>query len=450
MQYQGVEIDLTLEQLGNMTSPNLRAEIAKCWADAEAIANRHGGVVLPEHGEDHAQEKTKLATIDCYEQRLTVVEDAEAIARRRQEALKSSRKPAERHQQPSDDGGQDARRGRKTLGALFTTDERYVDSVKRGAWNDPQPRVALSVQTPAEVSMIREIKALVTGLSDTSGGAFIINDRAPGFLAQLYPEISFLDLLPTIPTTSDVVEWVRETSFTNAAAPVAEATVSSGATGTKPESAIAFDVQSMTIQAIAHWIPVTTRAMADAPQVRSIIDGELLAGLNRVLEAQCVSGTGTPPQLQGLFTIAGTQTTAVGANQADAFLTAQTMVRVNGLVSPTANVMDAAAWQAIRLARENAATGSLGGYIMGPPNLSGPATLWGLPVVIAEALPANTGIVGDFTAQSIALYTREAGTIATGWINDQFIRNIVTILAELRAGLAIKRPLSFAKVTGLP
>lgn len=451
MQYQGVEIDLSVEQLNNMTGPILRAEIAKHWTASEEIATRHGGIVLPEHGADYAQEKKLLATLDCLEERSSIVDEAEAVARRRQQMLKSTRTPSESHRQPSNDerGGSD--RGRHmTLGGLFTSSDQYLDSVKRRVWDDPQPRVSLAMSTTDDRSMIRELKTLVTGLSDTSAGAFVVADRQPGVLAQLYPELSFLDLLPTIPTTSDLVEWVRQTSFTNNAAPTLEATATTGTSGLKPESAIAFDVQSLAIQSIPHWIPVTTRAMADAPQIRAIIDGELLAGLRRVLETQCLIGTGTAPQLQGLMTIAGTQTTAAGANIADGFFTAQMAVRTNGFVSPNANVMDAAAWSAIRLSRENAATGTAGGYLMGSPALVGANTLWGLPVVLNEGLPANQGVVGDFSPQSIALYSREAGSVATGWINDQFVRNIVTILAELRAALAIKRPLSFCKVTGLP
>jgi HK97 family phage major capsid protein len=449
MQYQGVEIDLSLDQLNNMSGPILRAEIAKHWTASEEIASRHGGVVLPEHGTDYAQEKKLLATLDCLEERSAIVDEAETIARRRQQMVKATRVPAETHRQPDPDHRDGGNGGRRmTLGARFTSSDQYLDSVKRRAWDDPQPRVALSVSTPDDVSMIRELKALVTGLSDTSAGALILADRQPA-LMSLYPELSFLDLLPTVPTTSDLVEWVVPT-FTNAAAPVLEATAATGTSGTKAESGLALAVQSAAVQSIAHWIPVTTRAIADAPQLRAIIDGELLAGLNRVLEAQCLIGTGTAPQLQGLMTIAGTQTTAAGANIADSFFTAQMLVRTNGFVSPNANVMDAAAWSAIRLARENAATGTAGGYLLGSPGLTGAQTLWGLPVVLCEALPANQGVVGDFTPQSITLFTRESGSVGTGWINDQYIRNIVTILAELRATLAIKRVLSFCKVTGLP
>jgi len=85
---------------------------------------------------------------------------------------------------------------------------------------------------------------------------------------------------------------------------------------------------------------------------------------------------------------------------------------------------------------------------MGPPSLSGATTMWGLPVVESEAMPAGTGLVGDFV-QGSTLFDREQAAIRVGLINDQFIRNMQTILAELRAAFVVWRPTAFTKVTGI-
>jgi HK97 family phage major capsid protein len=438
---------LTVEQVRTMNLPQLHAEIADRWSKAAEIDKRYpNGLTRDDSSDDFDQQKQYLGDIDLMETRTVDLEDARLRSERISGGLKTSRQPSERHIQPADDD----RPGRRmTLGERFTRDDGYQSLVKRGAWSDPQPRISHVVSAPEGTSMVAELKALVTGFSDTSGGAFVITDRQ-AYVPQLYADLTLLDLLPVVSTTSDLVDWVRESSFTNAAAPTLEATASTGTTGTKPESAIAFEIVSEAVQSIPHWLAITTRAMADAGQLRGIIDGELLLGIRRVLENQCLNGSGTAPNLRGIFNTTNVQTTAAGANLADAFFTAQMLVRTNGLVSPTANVMDAAAWSAIRLARENAATGSAGGYLMGSPGMVAPMTLWGLPVVLNELLLANNGLVGDFTAQSITLFERAGPTVSTGWINDQFVRNIVTILAEGRWALATKRPTSFCKVTGLP
>ena len=40
--------------------------------------------------------------------------------------------------------------------------------------------------------------------------------------------------------------------------------------------------------------------------------------------------------------------------------------------------------------------------------------------------------------------------MSMGWINDDFTRNIVRILAELRALLIVRRPQGIFKLTGMP
>ena len=115
-------------------------------------------------------------------------------------------------------------------------------------------------------------------------------------------------------------------------------------------------------------------------------------------------------------------------------------MRLVGGVPATAALLNATSWGAIRLARENSATGTLGGYILGPPNMPGPTTIFGLQLALSTAVPATVGFVGNFTPTTIALVQREGGTIETGWINDQFVRNLLTLRAELRAVLVIRRP----------
>ena len=106
--------------------------------------------------------------------------------------------------------------------------------------------------------------------------------------------------LITIGTTeSDSVEFVRQTGFTNNAAPVAEAT--STTTGTKPESSLAFAKVPEAVKTIAHWMAATRKALADAGQLTTIIDGQLRFGLQFVLENQVIKGDGTGENFTGIL-----------------------------------------------------------------------------------------------------------------------------------------------------
>ena len=257
-----------------------------------------------------------------------------------------------------------------------------------------------------------------------------------------------LDLIPRLQTASDTIEYVREDTFTNNAAMVAEATATTGTSGTKPESVLSYSPQTSAVRTLAHWIPVTNKTLADAPQIRGIINSRLLLGLTLALENQVLTGDGTGENFTGILN-AGIQTQAMGTDTAiDAIFKARTLVRVTGKARPTAIVMHPNDWEAVRLARENAATGTAGGYLMGPPSMVGATTLWGLPVVESEAITQNTALIGDFS-MGCTLFDREQAAIRVGLIDQQFIRNMQTILAELRAAFVVWRPTAFARITGV-
>jgi hypothetical protein len=45
------------------------------------------------------------------------------------------------------------------------------------------------------------------------------------------------------------------------------------------------------------------------------------------------------------------------------------------------------------------------------------------------------------------LWDRQQATVAVGWKDDDFIKNLRTIRAELRAAFAVRRPKAFIKIT---
>src|SRR6185312_1739150 len=74
------------------------------------------------------------------------------------------------------------------------------------------------------------VKSLITGLSQTSAGAFTVNERTNIVEMLGRRPMRIRDLVSVRTTGSDVVEYASETSHTNNAAVVAEATSSAGPT----------------------------------------------------------------------------------------------------------------------------------------------------------------------------------------------------------------------------
>ena len=339
-------------------------------------------------------------------------------------------------------------RKRLMPGEAFTGLAEYKSMVESGALNNPHARMP-ELAAKLDYSLL-QLKALVVGNSVSGGGAFVINDFRPGYVDLLQRPRNVLDLISRTRTSSDTIDWVKEITFTNNAATVAEATATTGTSGTKPETDINYERVTKAVETIAHWIPITTRALSDAPQMQDIINGRLLTGLDLALESQVLTGNGTSPNLLGILNSGIlTQATAASENSMDTLLKMMVKIEISGLVSPTDIVLHPTEWQTVRLLRENAATATLGSYLMGPPSQVGPQTIFGLPVVKSLGITDGTGLVGAFTPQTHTLFDREEAFVRMGYIDQMFVRNMIALLAELRAAMAVFRPYGFCSVTGL-
>ena len=76
-----------------------------------------------------------------------------------------------------------------------------------------------------------------------------------------------------------------------------------------------------------------------------------------------------------------------------------------------------------------------GNYIVHPFAV-GYSGLEGVRIVESSQVAPNSMVVGDFRFGTI--YDLEDVVVEVGWINDQFIKNALTILAEQRLALLIR------------
>lgn len=348
----------------------------------------------------------------------------------------------------------DAARGRKGIsaGRAFIESELYQSHSRDGSFRY-EPKSGRFPQFGIEVAgrdLMRRKSLLYTG--SAVGGAFVIPEYEMDWEPASRPGPDILDLLRVVPTQSDTINWIRQDTRSASASTVAEATVTTGTTGSKPETTLAFSRQSTPVETLAVWIAATNQQIADAAELRSIIDDELTYDLMLELDNQILNGNGTSPNLTGILN-ASIQSVAYVAtthgNEPNALLRAMMVIATANEPAPTGIVLNPLDWEPIRALRESGAgLTATGTYLMGPPSEMGASTLWGLPVVVTNRITANTGLLGNFQAGA-RLHMREDSSIKIGMANDDFIRNIVRVLAELRAALTVRRPSAFCKVTGI-
>lgn len=260
----------------------------------------------------------------------------------------------------------------------------------------------------------------------------------PFFLRPL----TLRDVVTVARTGSDLVEFSQITSFTNNAAPTAEATTGAldSTSGLKPESALTTALVQAAVRSIPHWIPITRRALADKPQMEGYINDLLMQGVEIVLEDQMITGDGTGEELLGLDNTPGITLQAFDTDILTTTRKARTKARVQGRTRSTAFVFHPNDWEAFDLLTND----TQGNFYFGGPQTLGNPRLWGLPVIESEAVLEGTFYTGDL--KQAVLWDRERANIRVSDSPDNyFLRNIVAILCELRAAFGVLRPAAIVR-----
>ena len=264
--------------------------------------------------------------------------------------------------------------------------------------------------------------------------------------------VPFAHRVPIVSDFITAIDWQQMMNFvymeasvwTSAAAAVAEGAL-------KPESALAWVERSVKLEVLAHQIPITKQALKFGPDLENVMKNEMVAMLRLKEEDQLLSGTGTSPQLNGILTRAGIQTYARGVSETnlDAILVALQMVFSVAHTQADLILMAVDTCTAIRKLKD-----STGRYIFGDPGAfqigaEGPvSTIWGIPFRQTTALSTGKCLVGGF-AMWLNLLRGSDVIIEVGYVNDQLIKNSLTILVEEYLNLVVKRPAAFLTLTNM-
>jgi HK97 family phage major capsid protein len=274
-----------------------------------------------------------------------------------------------------------------------------------------------------------DVKA-ITSLA-ASGGALIAPDRQTGIIELPRRPLTVRSLVAPGRTSSNLIQYFREDVWTNNAAPVAEGT-------RKPESNLTFTQADAKVIKLAHFIKATTEILDDAPGLQSMIDERLRYGLDYVEDLQLLMGTGVGNNLPGLYTNATAYVAPYTPGAGETAIDRLRLAFLQGelaLLPADAAVLHPMDWAKIELLKD-----TQGRYLIGNPQGSLNATLWGRRIATTLAMTAGQFLAGNFR-QAAQIFDRENANVVVSTENeDDFVNNRVTILAEERLALAIYRP----------
>lgn len=229
-----------------------------------------------------------------------------------------------------------------------------------------------------------------------------------------------LQIANTSPISTMYAQWAEQENPEGDAGWVTEGS-------TKPQIDFDWVEKSAKVEKVADWIKVTKEALADLPGLRNEIDTELQELVMLKADDGLWDGTGVSPMIKGITEFATTYSTPSGITAENNYdhLRAAIAQVVNNHFIPNYIVMnpsDAAGLDTLK--------DSEGRYLIPPFKSADGQSIARVPVVESLVVDQGTFLVGDFTKWRVRI--REAFNIDMGFVDDDFTRNLVTILGEMR------------------
>jgi HK97 family phage major capsid protein len=217
----------------------------------------------------------------------------------------------------------------------------------------------------------------------------------------------------------------------------------------KPQADFDLVEASMAVKKVAAWIKVSKEMVDDLAFMRGEINNELIEIVELEMDSQILTGDGTGDNLQGLLSYAQAFTPATqfvagvpNANILDVLRVAMAQIAGNNFEANyiLMNPQDVAAME---LTKSSTGEYTLPIFV---PMADGVTRVMAVPVVANNGVAVGDYLVGDFTKSNLRL--REDLNIQVGYINDDFTRNMMTVLCEARACHFVKSNHTGAFVKG--
>ena len=212
--------------------------------------------------------------------------------------------------------------------------------------------------------------------------------------------------------------------------------------GTKPMMSFGDPTPvTVALQKIASHMKESDEMIEDAQWLADAINGRGLYQHELAVENYLVTA------------LAGTSGIGTGSKLTpDGLFNAMMTVQTNSGFAADAIVLNPTDYANIRLRKDSNGQYYGGGFMYngyGNGDVVAQPSIWGVPTIITPAVAAGTAFVGAFKAGASVVRKNNGVVVDIANQNeDDFIKNLITILIEERLALAVRRPSAFVKITG--
>lgn len=262
-------------------------------------------------------------------------------------------------------------------------------------------------------------------VSTNLGTGLPIPQYEAGVTDILRVQPTFWDYIPKGRSSSAVYNWVNKVNPDGAAAFIGEGVQ-------KPRVDFDLEMETSNAKKIADSLKVSTELLYDIDGMTTMIETELkyqlLAKLNTTLMTGVLSST-VPAGIQTIsttYTLTGVQTT--NPNNFDAIRALRAQLRVGNFPAqfPVTIFMNPVDIANMELTKAN----DSGVYMMPPFSSADGKTVAGCTIVEDNNIPAGYVQAAILNLFRVLIY--EDYSVSWGWVNDDFEKNLVTAIAEMR------------------
>ena len=324
----------------------------------------------------------------------------------------------------------------RSIGQMFVDSPQY--SATRGQIGRGE---TIKIEVPRERFFNR---AALSETGYTLSGATQDLPGVPGMLGV--QELNVSQVFASGTTSANTVRFLRETSYTNAAATALE-------TGTYANQSLPMEEVDSAVYKVAAYVQTTDEMLQDYDGIRSFIDSRLAYSVGLAEDNLLLNGTGTA-QITGILQTTGINTVDRGTfdSVADTIGQALGAVQENGHITCDAIILHPNNWTNLILSKDDNKQYMAGGPFTGAYGngaYSNVGRLFGLPVVTTTQIAKGTGLVGNFRLG--AQIFRKSGIMveASNAEASYFINGYVAVRAQARMTLAAYKPLAFCSITSI-